>query len=146
MAHKKAGGSSRNGRDSAGRRLGVKKSGGQRVIPGNIIIRQRGTKWHPGDGVGMGVDHTLFAVREGEVEFATKRKGRVYVSVKPNYLRPRKTRIMAGLVPAICVCDASRLRARARVSCPRGHTHAKTAAPRTCARRRSRHRRACRRL
>ena len=59
MAHKKAGGSSRNGRDSAGRRLGVKKSGGQRVIPGNIIIRQRGTKWHPGDGVGMGVDHTL---------------------------------------------------------------------------------------
>ena len=84
MAHKKAGGSSRNGRDSAGRRLGVKKSGGQRVIPGNIIIRQRGTKWHPGDGVGMGVDHTLFAVREGEVEFATKRKGRVYVSVKPN--------------------------------------------------------------
>ncbi len=58
MAHKKAGGSSRNGRDSAGRRLGVKKSGGQRVIPGNIIIRQRGTKWHPGDGVGMGVDHT----------------------------------------------------------------------------------------
>ena len=84
MAHKKAGGSSRNGRNSAGRRLGVKKSGGQRVIPGNIIIRQRGTKWHPGDGVGMGVDHTLFAVREGEVEFATKRKGRVYVSVKPN--------------------------------------------------------------
>ena len=84
MAHKKAGGSSRNGRDSAGRRLGVKKSGGQRVIAGNIIIRQRGTKWHPGDGVGMGVDHTLFAVREGEVEFATKRKGRVYVSVKPN--------------------------------------------------------------
>ena len=84
MAHKKAGGSSRNGRDSAGRHLGVKKSGGQRVIPGNIIIRQRGTKWHPGDGVGMGVDHTLFAVRKGEVEFATKRKGRVYVSVKPN--------------------------------------------------------------
>jgi len=84
MAHKKAGGSSRNGRDSAGRRLGVKKSGGQQVIPGNIIIRQRGTKWHPGDGVGLGVDHTIFAVREGHVEFTTKRKGRVYVSVKPN--------------------------------------------------------------
>ena len=84
MAHKKAGGSSRNGRDSAGRRLGVKKSGGQRVIPGNIIVRQRGTKWHPGDGVGMGKDHTLFALREGDVEFATKQKGRVYVSVKPN--------------------------------------------------------------
>ena len=75
MAHKKAGGSSRNGRNSAGRRLGVKKSGGQRVIAGNIIVRQRGTKWHPGDGVGMGVDHTLFAVREGEVEFATKQQG-----------------------------------------------------------------------
>ena len=84
MAHKKAGGSSRNGRDSAGRRLGVKKSGGQSVIAGNIIVRQRGTKWHPGDGVGMGKDHTLFALREGDVEFATKQKGRVYVSVKPH--------------------------------------------------------------
>jgi large subunit ribosomal protein L27 len=83
MAHKKAGGSSRNGRDSAGRRLGVKKSGGQAVIPGNIIVRQRGTKWHPGDGVGMGKDHTLFAVREGEVTYRTKQKGRVYVSVTP---------------------------------------------------------------
>ena len=61
MAHKKAGGSSRNGRDSAGRRLGVKKFGGERVIPGNIIIRQRGTKWHPGDHVGIGKDHTIFA-------------------------------------------------------------------------------------
>jgi large subunit ribosomal protein L27 len=82
MAHKQAGGSSRNGRDSAGRRLGLKKSGGQSVIPGNIILRQRGTKWHPGDGVGIGKDHTIFAVREGEVEYKTKAKGRVYVSVK----------------------------------------------------------------
>ena len=84
MAHKKAGGSSRNGRESAGRRLGVKKSGGQQVIAGNIIIRQRGTKWHQGDNVGMGKDHTLFALRDGVVEFATKQKGRVYVSVKPS--------------------------------------------------------------
>jgi len=84
MAHKKAGGSSRNGRDSAGRRLGVKKSGGQSVIPGNIIIRQRGTKWHKGDGVGIGKDHTLFALVDGVVEFATKAKGRTYVSVKPD--------------------------------------------------------------
>lgn len=84
MAHKKAGGSSRNGRDSAGRRLGVKKSGGQHVIPGNIIIRQRGTKWHKGEGVGIGKDHTLFALLEGHVEFATKQKGRVFVSVKPS--------------------------------------------------------------
>ena len=84
MAHKKAGGSSRNGRDSAGRRLGVKKSGGQHVIPGNIIIRQRGTKWHQGENVGMGKDHTLFALIDGHVEFATKQKGRVYVSVKPS--------------------------------------------------------------
>ncbi|MCB1444149.1 MAG: 50S ribosomal protein L27 [Methyloceanibacter sp.] len=82
MAHKKAGGSSRNGRDSAGRRLGVKKSGGQKVIAGNIIIRQRGTKWHNGDGVGIGKDHTLFALVDGVVEFATKAKGRTYVSVK----------------------------------------------------------------
>ncbi len=81
MAHKKAGGSSRNGRDSAGRRLGVKKFGGERVIPGNIIIRQRGTKWHPGTGVGLGKDHTIFAMQEGEVEFQARGKGRVYVSV-----------------------------------------------------------------
>ena len=65
MAHKKAGGSSRNGRDSNAQRLGVKKFGGERVIPGNIIVRQRGTKWHPGTGVGMGKDHTIFAVEEG---------------------------------------------------------------------------------
>ena len=69
MAHKKAGGSSRNGRDSAGRRLGVKKFGGEAVVPGNIIVRQRGTKWWPGDNVGMGRDHTLFATAEGHVTF-----------------------------------------------------------------------------
>ena len=83
MAHKKAGGSSRNGRDTIGRRLGVKKFGGQLVIPGNIIIRQRGTKYHPGDNVGIGKDHTIFAISEGRVNFARKAKGRVYVSVEP---------------------------------------------------------------
>ena len=83
MAHKKAGGSSRNGRDSAGRRLGVKKFGGERVIPGNIIIRQRGTKWHPGDNVGIGKDHTIFAVIEGNVTFSEKKGGRTFVSVLP---------------------------------------------------------------
>ena len=83
MAHKKAGGSSRNGRDTAGRRLGVKKFGGEHVIPGNIIVRQRGTKWHPGMNVVMGKDHTIFAVAEGHVEFRTKANGRTYVSVQP---------------------------------------------------------------
>ena len=83
MAHKKAGGSSRNGRDSAGRRLGLKQFGGEVVIPGNIIARQRGTKWHAGANVGMGKDHTLFALTEGRVEFRTKAKGRTYVSVIP---------------------------------------------------------------
>lgn len=83
MAHKKAGGSSNNGRDSAGRRLGVKKSGGQAVIPGNIIIRQRGTKFFPGDNVGMGKDHTIFAKSEGRVTFTTKRNKRTFVSVQP---------------------------------------------------------------
>lgn len=83
MAHKKAGGSSNNGRDSAGRRLGVKKSGGQAVIPGNIIIRQRGTKYYPGTNVGMGKDHTLFALTEGRVAFTTKRNQRTFVSVEP---------------------------------------------------------------
>ncbi|MGD2131833.1 MAG: 50S ribosomal protein L27 [Maricaulaceae bacterium] len=83
MAHKKAGGSSRNGRDSEGRRLGVKKFGGQEVIAGNIIVRQRGTKFHPGDNVGMGKDHTLFALTDGQVEFATKAGGRKIVSVAP---------------------------------------------------------------
>ena len=81
MAHKKAGGSSRNGRDSGGQRLGVKKFGGETVVPGNILVRQRGTKFHPGANVGIGRDHTLFALEEGEVRFATKRGGRVYVSV-----------------------------------------------------------------
>ena len=83
MAHKKAGGSSRNGRDSESKRLGVKKFGGERVIAGNIIIRQRGTKWHPGANVGMGKDHTLFATAEGAVSFAKKANGRTYVSVNP---------------------------------------------------------------
>ena len=83
MAHKKAGGSSRNGRDSAGRRLGIKKYGGEAVIPGNILVRQRGTKWHPGEGVGMGKDHTIFAIRDGNVQFSTRAGGRVYVSVLP---------------------------------------------------------------
>ncbi len=81
MATKKAGGSSRNGRDSAGRRLGVKKSDGQAVIPGNIIVRQRGTKIHPGDNVGLGKDHTIFAMEQGVVEFSRKKNNRVYVSV-----------------------------------------------------------------
>ena len=83
MAHKKAGGSSRNGRDSAGRRLGVKCFGGEQVIPGNIIVRQRGTKWHPGINVGMGKDHTLFALVPGEVKFRARKKDRVTVSVLP---------------------------------------------------------------
>jgi large subunit ribosomal protein L27 len=81
MAHKKAGGSSRNGRDSRGRRLGVKKFGGEAVIPGNIIVRQRGTKFHPGDHVGIGRDHTLFATADGAVKFHTGLSGRTYVSV-----------------------------------------------------------------
>ena len=82
MAHKKAGGSSRNGRDSKGRRLGVKKFGGERVLGGMILVRQRGTKWHAGRNVGVGVDHTLFALTAGEVEFQTKGNGRSYISVK----------------------------------------------------------------
>ena len=83
MAHKKAGGSSRNGRDTAGRRLGIKKYGGEKVIPGNIIVRQRGTKWKPGDNVGLGKDHTIFAMIEGQVIFRTKAGGRTFVSVQP---------------------------------------------------------------
>jgi len=83
MAHKKAGGSSRNGRDSESKRLGVKKFGGEHVIPGNIIIRQRGTQWHPADNVGMGKDHTIFAMAEGKVSFRTKAGDRCYVSVLP---------------------------------------------------------------
>jgi large subunit ribosomal protein L27 len=83
MAHKKAGGSSRNGRDSAGRRLGLKMYGGEIVIAGNILARQRGTKWHAGRNVGVGRDHTLFALVNGKVQFNTKAKGRTYVSVVP---------------------------------------------------------------
>jgi large subunit ribosomal protein L27 len=83
MAHKKAGGSSRNGRDSAGQRLGVKKFGGETVIPGNIIVRQRGTKWHPGQNVGCGTDHTLFALVEGQVRFHKTRGGRDLISIVP---------------------------------------------------------------
>ena len=81
MAHKKSGGSSNNGRDSEGRRLGLKKSGGQAVIPGNIIIRQRGTKYHPGENVGMGKDHTIFALVEGKVVF-TKKAGVVCLVIR----------------------------------------------------------------
>ena len=83
MAHKKAGGSSRNGRDSAGRRLGVKLYGGQSAIAGNIIVRQRGTKFWPGEGVGMGKDHTIFATEEGAVSFRKGLKGRTFISVLP---------------------------------------------------------------
>jgi large subunit ribosomal protein L27 len=83
MAHKKAGGSSRNGRDSAGRRLGVKKFGGESVLAGNILVRQRGTKYHPGSNVDMGRDHTLFAKIDGQVSFHTTTGGRTYVSVAP---------------------------------------------------------------
>ena len=83
MAHKKSGGSSRNGRDSAGQRLGVKKFGGEAVLAGNIIIRQRGTKVHPGANVGMGKDHTLFALEHGHVAFAKVRGGRQVVKVIP---------------------------------------------------------------
>jgi large subunit ribosomal protein L27 len=84
MAHKKSGGSSRNGRDSAGRRLGVKKFGGEAVDAGNIIVRQRGTKFWPGENVGIGKDHTLFAKAAGAVKFVTKRDDRTYVAVKAN--------------------------------------------------------------
>jgi large subunit ribosomal protein L27 len=83
MAHKKAGGSSRNGRDSAGRRLGVKRYGGEQVLAGNIIVRQRGTRLHAGTNVGIGRDHTLFALVDGAVEFKTHAKDRVSVSVIP---------------------------------------------------------------
>jgi len=83
MAHKKAGGSSRNGRDSPGQRLGVKVFGGENCTAGNILVRQRGTKWHPGRNVGLGKDHTLFALIDGRVDYRTKAKGRTYVSVVP---------------------------------------------------------------
>jgi large subunit ribosomal protein L27 len=83
MAHKKAGGSSRNGRDSAGRRLGVKKFGGEYVLSGNILVRQRGTKFHPGANVGIGRDHTLFACVDGAVKFKRTTGGRTFISVQP---------------------------------------------------------------
>ena len=83
MAHKKAGGSTKNGRDSESKRLGLKKFGGQAVIAGNIIVRQRGTQWHAGPNVGVGVDHTLFALIDGRVEYRTKAKNRTFVSVVP---------------------------------------------------------------
>lgn len=83
MAHKKAGGSSKNGRDSESKRLGVKKFGGENVVSGNILIRQRGTRWHPGTNVGLGRDHTLFATSAGRVDFQKKSNGRTYVSVLP---------------------------------------------------------------
>ena len=84
MAHKKAGGSSRNGRDSAGRRLGVKKYGGEVVSPGNIIVRQRGTRWFPGENVGMGKDHSIFSLIKGKVKFRKSKLNRTFVSVIPN--------------------------------------------------------------
>ncbi len=83
MAHKKAGGSSRNGRDTAGRRLGVKKFGDQEIVAGNILVRQRGTKFHPGDNVGIGRDHTLFALVDGRVKFRRTYLDRTYVSIEP---------------------------------------------------------------
>jgi large subunit ribosomal protein L27 len=83
MAHKKSGGSSRNGRDSQSKRLGVKKFGGELVLAGNILVRQRGTKFFPGDNVGLGRDHTLFATATGNVKFTTKRDERCYVSILP---------------------------------------------------------------
>ena len=83
MAHKKAAGSSKNGRDSIGRRLGLKKFGGELVIPGNIILRQRGTKFHTGKNVGIGKDHTIFALKKGTVIFKKKKMDKVYVSVEP---------------------------------------------------------------
>ncbi len=83
MAHKKAGGSSRNGRDTEGKRLGVKKFGGEHVVAGNIIIRQRGTKWKPGENVGVGKDYTVFALIEGKVKYQTRAGGRTWVSVEP---------------------------------------------------------------
>jgi large subunit ribosomal protein L27 len=90
MAHKKAGGSSRNGRDSAGKRLGVKRFGGQKVLSGNILVRQRGTKMNPGENVGVGRDHTLFATIDGVVSFRTRAGGKVEVNVLPAPAVPAK--------------------------------------------------------
>jgi len=83
MAHKQAGGSSRNGRDSNSKRLGVKRFGGENVVAGNILVRQRGTKWKPGKNVGLGTDHTIFALVDGQVKFETKRDDRTYISIVP---------------------------------------------------------------
>ena len=88
MAHKKAGGSSRNGRDSQSKRLGVKKFGGEVAIAGNILVRQRGTKYYPGVNVGIGKDHTLFALENGAVKFVTKRDDRTYVTIVPAEVMP----------------------------------------------------------
>ena len=99
MAHKKSGGSSSNGRDSAGRRLGVKKFGGEHALAGNILVRQRGTKFWPGTNVGLGRDHTLFATATGAVKFTTKRDDRTYVSIVPaneNTSEPQHTDVMAA--------------------------------------------------
>jgi large subunit ribosomal protein L27 len=84
MAHKKAGGSSRNGRDTEGRRLGIKKFGGEAVVAGNILVRQRGTKWYPGTNVGLGRDHTIFALIDGKVKFTRNSQGKVHISVEPH--------------------------------------------------------------
>jgi large subunit ribosomal protein L27 len=88
MAHKKAGGSSRNGRDSESKRLGVKKFGGEAVVAGNIIVRQRGTRWYPGSNVGLGKDHTLFALTDGKVAFRDGRQGRKFVHVEAPIMAP----------------------------------------------------------
>ena len=96
MAHKKAGGSSRNGRDSAGRRLGVKKFGGELAIAGNILVRQRGTKFYPGKNVGMGTDHTLFALVDGRVAFAQGKLGRKFCSVVANDVAPTDAMAIAA--------------------------------------------------
>jgi large subunit ribosomal protein L27 len=96
MAHKKSGGSSRNGRDSAGQRLGVKKFGGEIAKAGNIIVRQRGTKFWPGVNVGLGRDHTLFATADGAVVYTTKRNDKTYVSIAPRPAAPHQTEIAAA--------------------------------------------------
>ena len=101
MAHKKAGGSSRNGRDSAGRRLGVKKFGGESVIAGNIIVRQRGTKFHPGANVGMGKDHTLYSKISGKVSFKQKKNSRTYVNIDPIAAGSRVDKINRYILEAL---------------------------------------------
>src|ERR1700677_2329775 len=125
MAHKKSGGSSRNGRDSAGQRLGVKKFGGEAVLAGNILVRQRGTKFWPGENVGMGRDHTLFALKTGNVKFITKRNDRTYLTVVEAMMRPELATARLLLRP-LSLADAPRLAeladdfevARMLTSCP----------------------------